>query len=99
MLIYLIVFSSLIFLIGVIGFLSVRLNIFIWLLSIEIMAFSSTLNFLWCSIFYDDISGQIFALLILAIVAAESAFALILLVSIVKLNKTTNFNYIYNIKM
>lgn len=95
----LVLFSNVIFLIGVIGFLYVHLNILLWLLSIEIMAFAVNLNFLWVSIFYDDILGQLYVLIFLILIAAESAFAFILLVTIFQLNKTTDLNLIYGLKL
>jgi len=87
------------FAVAVLGFLSVRFNILLWLISIEMLLFSSNMVFLFTSIFYDDLMGQIYALILLLIIAGESAFAFILLVSIINLEKPSNFNYVLNKKL
>jgi NADH-quinone oxidoreductase subunit K len=76
------IFSFVVFLIGFSGFMLTRLNVLLWLLSIELMIFAANMNFSWISIFYDDLFGQIYVLLLLVLVAAESAFASLSLVSI-----------------
>ena len=50
------------------------------LMSIELMLLAINLNFLVFSSFSDDLIGQLFALLILTVAAAESAIGLALLV-------------------
>jgi NADH:ubiquinone oxidoreductase subunit K len=86
------------FIIGLIGFLTVRLNIILWLIALELMLFSSNMVFIFASIFLDDIMGQVYTLIFLLIIAGESAFAFTLLMAIVSLERTTDFNYIKNIK-
>ena len=50
-----------------------RKNIVIMLMSIELMLLAVNLNFVFFSVYLDDIIGQLFALLILTVAAAESA--------------------------
>ena len=49
-------------------------------MSIEIMLLAINLNFIFFSIYIDDIMGQIFSLYILTVAAAESAIGLAILV-------------------
>jgi NADH-quinone oxidoreductase subunit K len=50
------------------------------LMSIEMMLIAINLNFIVYSVYLDDILGQIFALLIITVAAAESAIGLAILV-------------------
>ena len=76
---YLVV-SSIIFTLGVIGVFLNRRNIIIVLMSIELMLLAVNINFVAFSWFLNDLSGQIFSLLILTVAAAESAIGLAILV-------------------
>ncbi len=57
-----------------------RKNFIIILMSIEIMLLAVNLNFIFFSIYLDDMLGQIFALYVLTVAAAESAIGLAILV-------------------
>jgi NADH-quinone oxidoreductase subunit K len=72
--------ALILFIIGLSGIFLNRKNIIIMLMSIELILLSINFNFIICSIFLDDIIGQIFALLILTVAAAESAIGLAILV-------------------
>ena len=50
------------------------------LMSLEIMFLSISFSFIFLSVYLDDILGQIFALLILTVAAAESSIGLAILV-------------------
>jgi len=45
-----------------------------------------SLNFIFFSVFLDDITGQLIAMIILAIAGAESAIGLALVVTLYRLN-------------
>jgi NADH-quinone oxidoreductase subunit K len=49
-------------------------------MSIEIMLLAVNLNFIFFSVYLDDIIGQMFALYVLTVAAAESAIGLAILV-------------------
>jgi len=66
-------FSMIIFILGIWGILLNRRNILIMLMSIELMLLAVNLNFLVFSVSLDDMMGQLFALLVLTVAAAESA--------------------------
>lgn len=68
-----------IFIIGVLGLILNKRNILIIILAIELMLLSSNLGFILCSILFDDIWGQVVALYILTVAAAESAIGLSIL--------------------
>ena len=72
--------AIMLFVIGLSGIFLNRKNIIILLMSIELMLLSINFNFIIFSIFLDDIVGQLFALLILTVAAAESAIGLAILV-------------------
>lgn len=72
--------AIILFLIGLSGIFLNRKNIIIMLMSIELMLLSINFNFIIFSVFLDDILGQLFALLILTVAAAESAIGLAILV-------------------
>ncbi len=74
------VLSTLIFLLGVTGIFLNRKNVITILMSIELMLLGVNFNFIAFSFFMDSISGQIFSLFILTVVAAEAAIGLAILV-------------------
>ena len=49
-------------------------------MSIELMLLAVNLNFVLFSVYLDDVLGQLFAILILTVAAAESAIGLAILV-------------------
>lgn len=76
---YLVV-SALVFTIGITGLFMNRKNIINILMSIELMLLSVNINFVAFSVHLNDLSGQIFSILILTIAAAETSIGLAILV-------------------
>tara|TARA_B100001741_G_C16181741_1_gene427249 strand:+ start:34 stop:369 length:336 start_codon:yes stop_codon:yes gene_type:complete len=74
------VLSSAIFVIGLIGIFLNRKNVITILMSIELLLLSVNLNFIAFAYFTNNITGQIFSLFILTVVAAEAAIGLAILV-------------------
>lgn len=72
--------ALILFLIGISGIILNRKNIILMLMSIELMLLAVNLNFIIFSVYLDDIMGQLFAILILTVAAAESAIGLAILV-------------------
>jgi NADH-quinone oxidoreductase subunit K len=72
--------NTIIFLIGVLGLVLNRKNILIILMSIELMLLAINMNFVVFSVHLDDLLGQVFALFVLTVAAAESAIGLAILV-------------------
>jgi len=73
--------AAILFTLGIFGIFLNRKNIIIILMSIELILLSVNINFVAFSSFMGDISGQIFALLILTVAAAEAAIGLAILVA------------------
>lgn len=68
--------SSIIFLVGLLGLVLNKRNLLVVLMSIELMLVGVNLNFIFFSLYLDDLMGQLFALYVLTIAAAESAIGL-----------------------
>jgi NADH-quinone oxidoreductase subunit K len=75
------ILSSILFTIGVFGIFLNRKNVIIILMSIELILLSININFVTFSSFLNDISGQVFAMFVLTVAAAESAIGLAIFVT------------------
>jgi NADH:ubiquinone oxidoreductase subunit K len=91
-------FSFLLFLLGIWGIFFNRKNIIIMLMSIELMLLAVNLNFLVFSVYLDDLIGQLFALFVLTVAAAESAIGLALLVVYYRVRGTIAVEFISLLK-
>ncbi len=76
---YLIVAAAL-FVIGVFGIFLNRKNVIVILMSIELMLLAVNINLVTFSVHLGDLTGQIFALFVLTVAAAEAAIGLAILV-------------------
>ena len=85
---YYLILSSILFSISLAGIFLNRKNIIILLMSIELMLLSINLNFVTFSVFLDDLVGQVFALFVLTVAAAESAIGLAILVAYYRVRNT-----------
>ena len=94
---YLLISISL-FLIGMLGIFLIKKNIIIILMSIELMLLAVNINFIIFSIYLDDVVGQIFALFVLTVAAAESAIGLAILVVYYRIKGVISINFINSIK-
>ena len=74
------VLSGILFTLGVFGIFINRKNVIIILMSIELILLSVNINFVAFSSYLGDLTGQVFALLILTVAAAEAAIGLAILV-------------------
>jgi NADH:ubiquinone oxidoreductase subunit K len=90
--------SMILFLLGIWGIFLNRKNIIVMLMSIELMLLAVNLNFLMFSVYLDDLVGQLFALLILTVAAAESAIGLALLVVYYRIRGTIAVEFINLLK-
>jgi NADH-quinone oxidoreductase subunit K len=72
--------AALLFTIGVFGIFLNRKNVIIILMSIELILLAVNVNLVAFSAFLGDLVGQVFALLVLTVAAAESAIGLAILV-------------------
>ena len=72
--------AAIIFTIGVIGIFINRKNVIIILMSIELILLSVNINLVSFSIYLENLVGQIFAMFILTVAAAEAAVGLAIIV-------------------
>ena len=72
--------AACLFTIGMFGIFLNRKNVIIILMSIELILLAVNINFVAFSAFLNDIVGQVFALLVLTVAAAEAAIGLAILV-------------------
>jgi len=73
-------FSLSLFVLGTMGMLLTQKHLLIILLSLELLLLASNCNFVIFSLLLDDLFGQVFGLMILALAASETAIGLALLV-------------------
>ena len=69
-----------IFSIGIIGIFLNRKNVIVILMSIELILLAVNINLVSFSIFINDLTGQVFAMFILTVAAAEAAIGLAIIV-------------------
>ena len=72
--------AAILFTLGVFGIFLNRKNVIIILMSVELILLAVNLNLVAFSSFLHDLTGQIFALLVLTVAAAEAAIGLAILV-------------------
>ena len=72
--------AAILFTIGVFGIFLNRKNVIVILMSVELMLLAVNINLVAFSAFHDDLVGQVFALIVLTVAAAEAAIGLALVV-------------------
>lgn len=75
-----VILSALLFVTGICGIFLNRKNIITLLMSIELMLLAVNINFVAFSVYLNDLTGQIFTMLVLTVAAAEAAIGLAILV-------------------
>jgi NADH-quinone oxidoreductase subunit K len=73
--------AAILFTLGVAGVILNRKNIIVVLMAVELILLSVNLNLVAFSAFLGDLTGQVFALFILTVAAAEAAIGLAILVA------------------
>ena len=72
--------AAILFTLGIFGIFLNRKNVIVILMSIELILLAVNINFVAFSTHLGDIMGQVFALLVLTVAAAETAIGLAILV-------------------
>src|SRR5689334_5533179 len=85
--------SAALFTIGVIGVLT-RRNIMVILFSIELMMNAVNINLIAFSSRLGQVSGQVFAIFVITVAAAEAAVGLGIVIAMFKNKETMNINEI-----
>ncbi|MBI1392208.1 MAG: NADH-quinone oxidoreductase subunit NuoK [Alphaproteobacteria bacterium] len=73
--------GAILFAVGMAGIFLNRKNVIVILMSIELMLLSVNINFVAFSQFLGDLTGQVFAFMVLTVAAAEAAIGLAILVA------------------
>ncbi len=81
--------SVILFVIGTLGVV-IRRNFIIILMSVEIMLNAANLNLIAFSSYLDSMSGQIVALFVIAVAAAEAAIGLAIIIVVFRDRESTN---------
>src|ERR687890_2496416 len=72
--------AAILFTLGVFGIFLNRKNVIVILMAVELILLAVNLNLVAFSTHLNDITGQVFALLVLTVAAAEAAIGLAILV-------------------
>jgi NADH-quinone oxidoreductase subunit K len=72
--------AAILFTLGIFGIFLNRKNVIVILMSVELMLLAVNINFIAFSAFLHDMVGQIFAMFVLTVAAAEAAIGLAILV-------------------
>ena len=91
------ILSTILFSIGLIGVIR-RKNVLMLFFSTEIMLNAVNIGFVAISKYYNDLSGQVFALFIIAVAASEVAIGLGLLILWYKKSGSLNLDDIAKLK-
>jgi len=72
--------ASVLFTLGVFGIFLNRKNVIVILMCVELMLLAVNINLVAFSVFQGNVVGQVFAMLVLTVAAAEAAIGLAILV-------------------
>lgn len=72
--------AIILFIIGILGMFIFRKHIINILISLELILLSINMNFIVFSLLLDDLLGQLYALLVLTLAAAESSIGLAIII-------------------
>ncbi len=86
------------FIIGLSGIVVNRKNIILLLMSIELMLLAINLFFIYYSIVFDDMAGQLFSFFILLVAGAESAIGLSILIAFFRVKGNIYLQFIHLLK-
>ena len=80
--------AAILFTLGIFGIFLNRKNVIVILMSVELMLLAVNINLVAFSAFHNDLVGQVFALIVLTVAAAEAAMALALVVLLFRRRET-----------
>jgi NADH-quinone oxidoreductase subunit K len=72
--------GAILFVLGVLGIFLNRKNVIVILMAVELILLAVNINLIAFSSFLNDLTGQVFAMLVLTVAAAEAAIGLAILV-------------------
>ncbi|HRX03793.1 MAG: NADH-quinone oxidoreductase subunit NuoK [Anaerolineae bacterium] len=86
---YYLILSAIIFTIGAVGVL-VRRNMLVIFMCVEMMLNAVNLTLIALALQFGQLTGQIFAFMVMAVAAAEVAIGLAIVIAVVRHRDTTN---------
>ncbi len=86
---HLMVLSGALFFIGMLGFL-IRRNLIVIFMSIELMLNAVNVNLVAFSNEFQSVHGQVFAIFVITVAAAEAATGLAILIALYRVSRTVN---------
>ena len=90
--------AAIIFTVGIIGIFLNRKNVIIILMSVELILLAVNINLVSFSIYLQNLVGQVFAMFILTVAAAEAAVGLAIIVIYYKNKGSINVEQIDSLK-
>jgi NADH-quinone oxidoreductase subunit K len=97
-LVHFLIVGAILFTLGVAGIILNRKNIIVILMSVELILLSVNLNLVAFSSYLGDLTGQVFALFILTVAAAEAAIGLAILVTYYRIRGSIAVEDIHSMK-
>lgn len=94
---HVLILSLILFILGVAGFVT-RRNLLIMLMSLELMLNAANVALIGFSRFQGGLDGQILALFVIALAAAEAAVGLAIVVAVFRLKKSVNVEDLNSLK-
>lgn len=92
------IFSAILFSIGIAGIFINRKNVILLLICIELILLAVNTNFVAFSRYWNDVHGQIFVFFILTVAAAEAAIGLAILIMLFRQSNTINVEELNTLK-
>ena len=90
--------AAILFSLGLFGIFLNRKNVIVILMSVELMLLAVNINLVAFSAFLNDLAGQVFALFVLTVAAAEAAIGLAILVVFFRNRGTIHVDEINSMK-
>jgi NADH-quinone oxidoreductase subunit K len=91
-------FSTLLFGIGMAGVVINRKNLLTLLMSVELMLLAVNTNFIAFSHFLNDASGEVFVFFVLTVAAAEAAIGLAIVVALFRNKRAIDIDALNDLK-
>lgn len=90
--------AAILFSLGLFGIFLNRKNVIVILMSVELMLLAVNINLVTFSAYLNDLTGQIFAMFVLTVAAAEAAIGLAILVVFFRNRGTIDVDEINSMK-
>jgi NADH-quinone oxidoreductase subunit K len=89
--------SAVLFTIGITGVLT-RKNVFMTLMSLELMLNAVNLSFVTFAKVHGDMTGHVFVLFVVSVAAAEACVGLAIVIALFRLKETVNLDMFKSLK-